>query len=233
MQPALTHLLRTSLAAKPLLTQGPIIDQLYSFLVQVSTYILAVIDTYGYYGIFVGMTIESIGIPLPSEIILPYGGYLTYLGHLNFFAAVLTGTLACLVGSLVTYSVAFYGGNYLFERYGKYVGMTKRELNVAQAWFDRYGEISVFVSRMIPGVRAYSSIPAGICRMDVKKFSVYTFLGSLPWNLMLVFAGWYLGANWQSLAAAYYYIVAIVLAGVSSVVIGLFVWKRARTREST
>ncbi|MGZ4915906.1 MAG: DedA family protein [Halobacteriota archaeon] len=233
MEPVLTHLRRKYLAAIPLLIQGSIVDQLYSFLVQVSTYILGVIDMYGYYGIFVGMTIESMGIPLPSEIILPYGGYLAYLGHLNFFAVTLTGTFACLVGSLVTYFIAFYGGNYLFERYGKYVGMTKRELNVAQAWFNRYGEISVFISRMIPGVRAYSSIPAGICRMDVKKFSVYTFLGSLPWNLMLVFAGYYLGANWQSIAAAYYYIVVIVLAGISCVVIGFVLWERAKTRGST
>ncbi|MGZ4947219.1 MAG: DedA family protein [Halobacteriota archaeon] len=220
-------------AAVSSLIQGSIVEQLYSFLIQVSTYILNVIDTYGYYGILVGMTIESMGIPLPSEIILPYGGYLAYLGHLNFFAVTLTGTLACVVGSLFTYFIAFYGGNYLFERYGKYVGITKRELNVANAWFDRYGEISVFISRMIPGVRAYSSIPAGICRMDVKKFSVYTFLGSLPWNLALVFAGYYLGANWQSISAAYYYFVIIVLVVLLCVGIGFVLLKRAKTREPT
>ncbi|MGZ4881916.1 MAG: DedA family protein [Halobacteriota archaeon] len=233
MQPTLTYLPMTYSAAVSSLIQGSIVEQLYSFLIQVSTYILNVIDTYGYYGILVGMTIESMGIPLPSEIILPYGGYLAYLGHLNFFAVTLTGTLACVVGSLFTYFIAFYGGNYLFERYGKYVGITKRELNVANAWFDRYGEISVFISRMIPGVRAYSSIPAGICRMDVKKFSVYTFLGSLPWNLALVFAGYYLGANWQSISAAYYYFVIIVLVVLLCVGIGFVLLKRAKTREPT
>ncbi|MGZ7138721.1 MAG: DedA family protein [Halobacteriota archaeon] len=229
----MTYLPMTYSAAVSSLIQGSIVEQLYSFLIQVSTYILNVIDTYGYYGILVGMTIESMGIPLPSEIILPYGGYLAYLGHLNFFAVTLTGTLACVVGSLFTYFIAFYGGNYLFERYGKYVGITKRELNVANAWFDRYGEISVFISRMIPGVRAYSSIPAGICRMDVKKFSVYTFLGSLPWNLALVFAGYYLGANWQSISAAYYYFVIIVLVVLLCVGIGFVLLKRAKTREPT
>ncbi len=215
-----------------LLAQGPIVDQLSSFLVQVSTFVLGVIDTYGYYGIFVGMTIESVGIPLPSELILPYGGYLAYLGHLNFIAVILVGTLACLVGSLITYSVSLYGGNYLFERYGVYIGMTKRELNLAQAWFDRYGEIFVFTSRMIPGVRAYSSIPAGICHMNILKFSVYTFLGSLPWNFALALAGYYLGANWQSISAVYYYAVAVVLIGLLCVGIGYVLLKRSRTRRS-
>ncbi len=214
------------------LAQGSIADQLYSFLIQVSTFILGVIDTYGYYGIFIGMTIESVGIPLPSEIILPYGGYLAYLGDLNFLVVILTGTFACLVGSLITYFIAFYGGNYLFERYGKYIGITTRELNVAHAWFDRHGEVSVLISRMVPGVRAYSSIPAGVCRMDVKKFSIYTFLGSLPWNFALALAGYYLGANWQSISAAYYYLVAIVLIGLLCTGIGfLLLRKRVKTRE--
>ncbi len=220
-------------AASSSLVHSSIVDQLYNFLVQLSAHILEIIDTYGYYGIFFGMTIESIGIPLPSELILPYGGYLAYLGHLNFLLVTLTGTFACLVGSLITYLIAFYGGNYLFERYGKYVGITRKELNIANAWFDRYGEISVFVSRMVPGVRAYSSIPAGICQMDVKKFSVYTFLGSLPWNIVLASAGYYLGANWQSISAAYYYLVAIVLIALLCAGIGFVLRRRAKTREVT
>ncbi len=227
------YLPRAFFTAASSLAQGSIADQLYGFLIQVSTYILGVIDTYGYFGIFVGMTIESIGVPLPSEIILPYGGYLAYLGHLEFLLVTLVGTFACLAGSLVTYSIAFYGGNYLFERYGKYVGITKRELNVANVWFERYGEVFVFVSRMIPGIRAYSSIPAGICRMDVKKFSAYTFVGSLPWNFALVFAGYYLGASWQSISGAYYYLVAIILACLLCVGIALVLRKRVKTREPT
>ncbi|MGB9370745.1 MAG: VTT domain-containing protein [Halobacteriota archaeon] len=90
-------------------------------------------------------------------MILPYAGYLAYLGNLNFLAGVLVRTSACLTGSLVTYFIAFFSGNYLFERYGKYLGTTHRELRVTNEWFHKYGEISVFVSRMVPGVRAYSS----------------------------------------------------------------------------
>lgn len=187
------------------------VDQLYNWLLQVSSYILGVIDAFGYFGIFVGMFIESIGIPVPSEIILPYGGYLAYLGHLNFWGVVIVGTFACLAGSLVTYFIAFFGGNYLFERYGKYVGITERELNLANEWFNKYGEIFVFVGRMIPGVKHFSSIPAGICRMDLKKFSAYTFLGSLPWNTALVFAGFYLGANRHNITSTYYSVVIAVL----------------------
>jgi membrane protein DedA with SNARE-associated domain len=213
------------------MTAASVIDQLYEFVTQVSAYVLGAIDAFGYYGIFVGMTIESIGIPLPSEIILPYGGYLAYLGHLNFFAVVVVGTFACLVGSLCTYFIAFHGGNYLFERYGKYIGVTKRELNVANTWFDKYGEISVFASRMVPGVRAYSSIPAGIYRMDIKKFMIYTFAGSLPWNLGLTFAGFYLGAKWASISSAYYNVAAAVLVMLTIVVAFLVLRKRSRKRR--
>jgi membrane protein DedA with SNARE-associated domain len=102
---------------------------------------------------------------------LSYAGYLAYLGNLNFLAVVIVGTSACLTGSLVTYFMAFFGGNYLFERYGKYLGITHRELRVTNEWFDKYGEISVFVSRMVPGVRACSSVPAGIYRMELESLS--------------------------------------------------------------
>ncbi len=231
MQLAIMCILRLFCVAASLVAQGSLIDQLYSLLVQVSNFVLGVIDTYGYLGIFVGMTIESIGIPLPSEVILPYGGYLVYLGHLNFLIVVLTGTLACLVGSLITYFIAFYGGNYLFERYGRYVGITKRELNIGYAWFERYGEVSVFVSRMVPGIRSFLSIPAGIYHMDIKKFSAYTFLGSLPWNLVLVAAGYYLGANWQRISAAYYYLVAIIVVGLICVGVWLVLRSRTNTRR--
>ena len=138
---------------------------------QVSSFVLSAIDAYGCYGIFVGMSVESIGMPLPSEIILPYAGHLAYLGNLNLLAVVLVGTSACLTGSLVTYFIAFFGGNYLFERYDKYLATTHGELRVTNEWFDKYGKISIFVSRMVPGVRAYSSVPAGIYRMDLKSLS--------------------------------------------------------------
>jgi membrane protein DedA with SNARE-associated domain len=206
------------------------LDQLYNWLLQVSSFILGVIDAYVYAGIFIGMVIESIGIPLPSEIILPYAGYLAYLGRFNFWIVVIVGTFACLVGSLITYFIAFFGGNYFFERYGKYVGITERELHLATEWFEKYGEIFVFFSRMIPGVRAYSSIPAGICRMDLKKFSGYSFLGSLPWNVALTFAGFYLGANWHDITSSYSNIVFAVLL-VLAIFILVYILRSRRAKQ--
>jgi membrane protein DedA with SNARE-associated domain len=190
----------------------PYQDQIYRAIESASGFILNVIDHYDYSGIFIGMGIESIGIPLPSELIMPYGGYLAYIGHLNFITVVLIGTLACLAGSLVTYGLSYYGGAPLFEKYGRYVGIRKRELDVAQRWFDKYGQATVFFSRMIPGIRAYSSIPAGIFKMDIKKFSIYTFLGSLPWNIGLAYAGVYLGANWRAIESSYNRATIVILA---------------------
>lgn len=207
------------------------LDQLYNWLLQVSTFILGVIDAYGYAGIFIGMVIESIGIPLPSEIILPYAGYLAYLGRFDFWIVVIVGTFACLVGSLITYFIAFFGGNYFFERYGRYIGITERELHLTNEWFEKFGEMFVFFSRMIPGLRAYSSIPAGICRMDLKKFSGYSFLGSLPWNAALTFVGFYLGANWHDITSAYYNIVIAVFL-VCAIVILVYVLRSKRAKRS-
>ncbi len=187
-------------------------DQIYHALEGASGFILNVIDQYDYSGIFIGMGIESIGIPLPSELIMPYGGYLAYIGHLNFITVVLIGTLACLAGSLVTYGISYYGGAPLFEKYGRYAGISKRELDAAQHWFNKYGQVTVFFSRMIPGIRAYSSIPAGIFKMDVKKFSIYTFLGSLPWNFGLAYTGVWFGANWRVVESSYNLAVTVILA---------------------
>jgi membrane protein DedA with SNARE-associated domain len=126
--------------------------------------------------------------------------------------------------------IAFFGGNYLFERYSKYVGITEREVYLANEWFDKYGEVSVFVSRMVPGVRACSSMPAGICRMDLKKFAGYNFLGSLPWNAALAFAGFYLGTNWHSITSKYYSVVVAVLL-VFAAVIPLLVLRSKRAKR--
>jgi len=155
----------------------PYHDQIYRAVESASSFMLNVIDQYDYSGIFVGMGIESIGIPLPSELIMPYGGYLAYMGHLNFIAVVLIATLACLAGSLITYSISYYGGAPLFEKYGKYVGIRKSELDAAQQWFHKYGDTTIFFSRMIPGIRAYSSIPAGIFKWMLKSSQFTRFWG--------------------------------------------------------
>ncbi|MGB9371581.1 MAG: DedA family protein, partial [Halobacteriota archaeon] len=164
---------------------------------QLSNFIITVIEQLGYAGVFVGMTLESVGFPLPSEIIMPFAGYVVWEGKLTLIGVTLAGTLGCLVGSLIAYGIGAFGGRPLLERYGKYVLIRTQELDLAEEWFKKYGEGAVFVSRLLPVVRTYISYPAGIVRMDVKRFSVYTVLGSLPFCFALAYVGVALGPHWE------------------------------------
>jgi membrane protein DedA with SNARE-associated domain len=143
-----------------------------------SAFVIAVIEQLGYGGVFIGMTLESTGLPLPSEIIMAFAGYIVWEGQLTLLGITLAGTLGCLTGSLIAYGIGAYGGRPLLERYGKYVLIRKNELDRGEQWFAKHGESAVFISRLLPVVRTYISFPAGIVRMDLRKFSVYTFLGS-------------------------------------------------------
>ncbi|RDV84072.1 DedA family protein [Ammonifex thiophilus] len=151
----------------------------------------------GYWGIAVGMAIESCNIPLPSEIILPFGGFLAYQGKITFWEAVLAGTLGGTVGSVISYYLGLKGGRPFLERYGHYLWISPRELAVAEAWFARYGEATVFFTRLLPVIRTFISFPAGIARMNLMRFIIYTFLGSLPWSMILTYLGFRLGEHWE------------------------------------
>ena len=164
-----------------------------------SNFVIAVIEQLGYGGVFVGMTLESTGLPLPSEIIMAFAGYVVWEGQLTLLGITLAGTLGCLTGSLIAYGIGAYGGRPLLERYGKYVLIRKNELDRGEQWFAKHGESAVFISRLLPVVRTYISFPAGIVRMDVRKFSVYTFLGSLPFCFAFAYAGVALGPHWHSI----------------------------------
>ena len=192
-----------------------------------SNFVISVIEQLGYAGVFVAMGLESACIPLPSEIIMPFAGYVVWEGRLTLLGVTLAGTLGCLAGSLVAYFVGAYGGLPLLERYGKYVLIRKSELSRAHAWFERYGEIVVFVSRVLPIVRTFISLPAGVARMDVKKFSVYTVLGSLPWCFGLAYVGVLLGPHWSDLEALFRYLDILVIAGIIGLV-GYLIYHRKR-----
>ena len=163
----------------------------------ISAFIVATISTLGYGGVVLLMAIESACIPLPSEIIMPFSGYLVYTGRFNIWLVGIAGAFGCVVGSLVAYWIGMYGGRPLIERYGKYLLISHHDLNLADRWFDRFGEAIVFVSRMLPVVRTFIAFPAGVARMNLKKFIVYTFAGSLPWCLGLAFVGKKLGEQWD------------------------------------
>jgi len=166
----------------------------------------------GYWGIGVGMAIESANIPLPSEIILPFGGYLASTRELNFWGVALAGTAGGTVGSIISYVVGYYGGRPFLEKYGHYLRISHSNLALADKWFNRHGEFTVFFTRLMPIIRTFISLPAGISRMSFKRFVVYTFLGSLPWCVLLTWLGFKLGEEWESLEK-YFHLLDVFVIG--------------------
>ena len=162
-----------------------------------SVFIVATIARLGYAGVVLLMAIESACIPLPSEIIMPFSGYLVYTGRFNLWAVGVAGAFGCVVGSLVAYWVGMYGGRPLIEKYGRYVLVSSHDLDMADRWFARFGEVIVFASRLLPAVRTFIAFPAGVARMNLKKFIIYTFAGSLPWCIGLAYVGQRLGEKWD------------------------------------
>jgi membrane protein DedA with SNARE-associated domain len=162
-------------------------------------FIIAVISQSGYWGIVLLMGAESACIPLPSEVIMPFSGYLVAAGRFKLGWVALAGAAGCNVGSMVAYYVGAVGGRPLVERYGRYVLVTRHDLGMADRFFARYGDWAVFIARLLPVVRTFIALPAGIARMNFWRFNVYTFLGSLPWCWALAYAGLKLGARWTIL----------------------------------
>ena len=153
---------------------------------------------YGYQAVFVLMVLESALIPIPSEVTMVFGGFLASRGRLDFFWVGLLGTLANVVGSWIAYWIGLRGGRPLVERWGRYIFLRPHELDRAEAWFDRHGDAAVFFGRLLPVVRTFISLPAGVARMPFGRFTVFTFLGCLPWTFALAWAGLALGDNWET-----------------------------------
>ena len=172
---------------------------IYELFAWISSFIVHIISTMGYFGITVLMALESACIPVPSEIIMPFSGYLVWTGRFILISVVIWGTIGNLIGSTIAYFVGFYGGRPLIEKYGKYILISSHELEWAEAWFKKYGGASVFFSRLLPAVRTFISLPAGVAKMPFWKFCFYTALGSLPWSFLLAYIGILLGENWKSI----------------------------------
>jgi membrane protein DedA with SNARE-associated domain len=194
------------------------------------SFVVEVISAGGYLGIGALMAIESAGIPLPSEIIMPFAGYLASAGRFGLFTAATVGAIGCNVGSTVAYLVAARGGRPAIERWGPFILIRPVELARADQFFARYGAVTVFVGRLLPVVRTFISFPAGLARMPMLKFQLYSFLGSWPWCLALAYAGFVLGARWDSdptFRTLFHrfdaLIAAVLLAGFA-----WFVWSRWR-----
>jgi membrane protein DedA with SNARE-associated domain len=205
-------------------------------------WLLPLLRDYGLLIVFVTMVAESACIPIPSEIVVPYGGFLAATGHTHVWAVIAVATAANVVGSGVAYAVGRYGGRPLLLKYGRYVLIRKHHVDKADEWFERRGEVTVFFTRLMPGVRTFISLPAGIAKMPVVKFFVYSLLGSIPWNAALAYLGYGAGkaaggeeANWTKLQeqfSRYDHIFYIVLGVVVAAVIGWVVWRWRRRRAA-
>jgi membrane protein DedA with SNARE-associated domain len=181
-------------------------------------------STVGYPGIVVAMAIESACIPLPSEIILPMAGWMVSREIFTLWGATLAGTIGCVLGSAIAYWVGALGGRPLLERYGRYVLISQHDLEIADRWFARYGQSAIFFSRLLPVIRTFISLPAGIARMPFGLFVLYTALGSLPWSLALVYAGKSLGDNWETVRTALQKFDIVVVA-VVVVAVGYYIYR--------
>ena len=169
-----------------------------------ASFIIGGISLLGYSGVALMMAIESACIPLPSEIIMPFSGYLVSQGEFTLWGVALAGAIGCVIGSALAYWIGYYGGRPAAEKYGKYVLVTAHDLDVADRFFNKYGNAAVFVSRLLPVVRTFISLPAGIARMNFAQFVIYTFLGSLPFCYLLAYVGKKMGDNWNTLGVYFH-----------------------------
>jgi membrane protein DedA with SNARE-associated domain len=188
----------------------------------------------GYLGVMIAMTIESAMIPLPSELILPYAGFLVSdpsqvepltHGPWSFWIVVIVATIGNTIGSLIAYAIGAWGGRPFLERWGRYLLIRPHEIEVAERFFDRYGSATAFFSRLLPIVRTFISFPAGVARMPLGRFVAYSTAGAFLWSTVLVFAGVQLGARWQDIRHALQPFDLLIAVGVVVLVV-LFVWWR-------
>lgn len=186
------------------------------------------IANYGLVAIFILSALESACIPIPSELVVAPAGFLAYKGALSLWYVVIMATLGNVAGSWIAYAIGRRGGRPLIRRYGRYVWLNERHLARAEDWFARYGEITVFIARLLPAFRTFISLPAGIGEMPLGRFLIYSLLGSLPWNLALALAGYQLGVHWEVLVTylePLSYVAAVAF-------VGLAIWFWLSTRRA-
>ncbi|MFA4871691.1 MAG: DedA family protein [Patescibacteria group bacterium] len=192
--------------------------------------VVKVIEATGYAGLFLLMLVESAGIPMPSEVIMPFSGFLVVAGKMGFWPVVFVGTMGNLAGSLLAYWLGHKGGRPLLDKYGKYILISKHDLDLADRWFKNYGEATVFFGRLLPVVRTYISFPAGVAKMDIKKFSFYTFIGALPWSILFAWLGVKMGNNWALIREKLHNF-DLLIAALIILAIAAYVYRHLRQRK--
>ena len=194
-------------------------------------YITIGMSSAGYYGLFILMALESMIAPVPSEVVMPFAGYLVLQGRFDFWIAVLVSGLGSVFGSLLSYYLGIYGGRPFILKFGKYLLLEEEHLEWTEKWFRKQGDKTIFISRFIPVVRHLISIPAGIAKMSMRKFLIYTFVGASIWNLILLYAGFKLGSHWDKIhqfskELDIIFVIAVVLFLV------YFIWKHHKKRKN-
>ncbi|MDO8593159.1 MAG: DedA family protein [bacterium] len=170
----------------------------------ITSFIISAISSLGYFGVGALMAVESACVPLPSEIIMPFAGFLVAQGRFSLLGVTLAGAIGCVAGSVLAYAAGAWGGRGFIEKYGKYILISHHDLTLADRFFNKYGSAAIFFSRLMPVVRTFISLPAGIARMNFSKFVIYSFLGSLPWSFGLAYIGLKLGNNWDTLGVYFH-----------------------------
>lgn len=196
---------------------------------QFSAMFLQFIADWGYVAVAVLMAAENACIPIPSELILGFAGFLIFSGDMTFAGALAAGMVGGVVGSVFAYAVGHKGGRAFVDRYGRYFFVKKSHVDIAQNWFDKYGLKAVFFSRMLPVVRTFISLPAGFAHVDFKRFLVYTVAGSLPWTALILAAGMMLGKSWQVMLAIGHQ-ASLIFVTVAVVVIAVLYLRHRRVR---
>ncbi len=198
----------------------------------VAGFILSTISALGYAGIFLFMILESMVFPVPSEVVMPFAGYLAATGQFNLILVIAFSTLGSIIGSLLSYYIGKRWGTRLIETYGKYVLVDLDDLKKTEAWFKKRGELTIFASRLIPVVRHLISLVAGVGKMNIKKFTIYTIAGAAIWNALLAYLGYVLGQNWEQVTR---YTEELSIIVVILLIIGCiyYVYRHMRRRKKT
>ncbi|MCY0876693.1 MAG: DedA family protein [Firmicutes bacterium] len=194
-----------------------------------SAFLEHAIRHYGILAVFLAMVLESACIPLPSELIMTYAGFEAFRGNIAFAPAVVAGIVGNVVGAMIAYYVGSRGGRVFLQRYGKYIFFSEKHFAAAERYFVRYGTVTTLVSRVLPVLRTFISLPAGIARMDRRRFLLYTTIGSIPWVYVLTYLGYKLGQNWTSISA--HFTALTVIFVVIFVAAVIWFWTSARARK--
>jgi membrane protein DedA with SNARE-associated domain len=202
-----------------------------SFLLPIATWFKDVIQAVGYPGIFLAMLVEGIVTPIPSEIIMPFAGYLAAQGQFNIVLVILVGSLGAVIGSTGAYYIGYSLGRPFIRKYGKYFRLREEHIVKAEDWFEKYGDAAIFIGHSLPGTRSFISFPAGIGKMKLRNFLIFTFAGAMVWNTVLVLLGYFLGDAVFGLAETFEYFDIAVLLSLLLVLVAYFLWKRKKNQE--